>query len=240
VSDEYITIGRRFNGPPQSGHGGYVCGLLGGLIGGPSEVTLRKPPPLDRPLAVQRLEGGSIALREGEAVVAEGVPAEIELDIPPPLTLAEATSASQSYLPIRRDAFGTCFGCGTRRPEGDGLRIFPGPLPERDVVTAPWTPDASLSTADGAVGPEFVWAALDDAGAWAFYLQDTSNWPLLLGRMAARLLAPVRAGEPHVVIGWPRGQDGRKYYSGTALFGEDGSLRAFARAIWIRSAPSTA
>jgi len=235
VSDESLTIDRRFNGPPESAHGGYVCGLLAGLIGGPAEVTLRKPPPLAHPLTVLRLEGGGISLRDGETTIAEGVPAEVELEPPPPVTFAEATSASQAYLPVRRDAFSTCFGCGTQRAEGDGLRIFPGPVPGRDVVAAPWTPDASL--ADGrVVRPEFVWAALDDAGAWAFYLQDTSNWPLLLGRMTARLLAPIRAGEPYVVIGWPLGRDGRKFYSGTALLGADGQPRAFARATWIKTA----
>jgi len=236
VSDERVTIERRFNGPPNSAHGGYGSGLLASLIGGPAEVTLRKPPPLDRPLTVLRLEGGTVALRDGETTIAEGAPAEVELELPPPVTLAEATSASRAYLPTRQDAFSTCFGCGTQRAEGDGLRIFPGPLPGRDVVAAPWTPDPSLAAADGAVRPEFVWAALDDAGAWAFYLEDASNWPLLLGRMAARLLGPVHPSEPHVVIGWPLGRDGRKFHSGTALFSASGQPRAFARATWIKTA----
>jgi hypothetical protein len=39
-----------------------------------------------------------------------------------------------------------------------------------------------------------------------------------------------------VVIGWPVGEDGRKLYSGTALFSEGGELRAFARATWVRLA----
>ena len=230
-----ITIDRRFNGPPESGHGGYVAGLLAALIDAPAEVTLRKPIPLARPLAVIRLEGAALALRDGETLIAEGIPAAVELDLPPPVTVAEATSASQAYLPVRRDAFSTCFGCGTQRAEGEGLRIFPGPVPGRDLVAAPWTPHESL--AEGRyVRPEFVWAALDDAGAWAFYLKGTSNWPLLLGRMAARLAAPVSAGEPYVVIGWPRGRDGRKFYSGTALFSADGQLRALARATWVRTA----
>ena len=235
MSDERLIIDRRFNGPPDSAHGGYVSGLLASLIGGPAEVTLRKPIPLARPLTVLRLEGSAISLRDGETVIVDAVPAEVELEPPPPLTVAEATSASQAYLPIRRDAFSTCFGCGTQRAEGDGLRIFPGPVPGRDVVAAPWTPDASL--ADGrVVRPEFVWAALDDAGAWAFYLRDTSNWPLLLGRMTARLLAPIRAGQPYVVLGWPCGQDGRKFFSGTALFSAGGQPRAFASATWVKTA----
>jgi predicted amidohydrolase len=54
--------------------------------------------------------------------------------------------------------------------------------------------------------------------------------------MAARLLAPIAHGERCVVIGWPLGEDGRKLYSGTALFSHDGELRAVARATWVRLA----
>jgi hypothetical protein len=56
----------------------------------------------------------------------------------------------------------------------------------------------------------------------------------VLGRLATKLLAPVRAGERCVVTGWPLGEDGRKLYSGSALFSADGDLRAVARATWVR------
>ena len=55
-----ITIHRRFNGPPDSGHGGYVCGVIADLIGPCAEVTLRSPPPLDLPLRVERIESGEV------------------------------------------------------------------------------------------------------------------------------------------------------------------------------------
>jgi hypothetical protein len=86
------------------------------------------------------------------------------------------------------------------------------------------------------VRTEFAWAALDDAGAWALFDEPSDGLPVVLGRMAAKLVAPVRRGERCVVIGWPLGRDGRKMYSGTALFSEDGELRAFARATWVRLA----
>ena len=41
-----LTIPRRFRGPPNSGNGGYVCGMLVRQIAGAAEVTLRAPPPL--------------------------------------------------------------------------------------------------------------------------------------------------------------------------------------------------
>ena len=42
-----------------------------------------------------------------------------------------------------------------------------------------------------------------------------------------------REGEQCVVLGWPRGEDGRKLYAGTALFGEGGEFLAVARQTWI-------
>ena len=54
-----LTIARRFRGPRTSANGGYASGLLAGAarelglddrLG--IEVTLRLPPPLERPLTV--------------------------------------------------------------------------------------------------------------------------------------------------------------------------------------------
>ena len=233
---EQVTINRRFRGPPESGHGGYVCGAVGGLIGDTAEVTLRKPPPLDRPLDVVRLDGGGIALRDGETVIAEGAPASLEIDPPAPVSFTEAKEASRSYLGFRQHIFPTCLVCGPQRTEGDGLRIFPGPVPGRDIVAAPWTPDASLAGEDSTVRPEFVWAALDCPSGWAVFGDPSQGRPAVLGRLAARLIAPVQPSDRCVVIGWPLGEDGRKLYSGTALFSHDGELRAVARATWVRIA----
>ena len=36
-----ITIDKRFRGPPNSGNGGYVCGLIADHIDGSAEITLR-------------------------------------------------------------------------------------------------------------------------------------------------------------------------------------------------------
>lgn len=233
---EQVTIDRRFRGPPESGHGGYVCGVVAGLIGDTAEVTLRRPPPLDRPLQVVRLDGGAVALRDSETVIAEAVPASLEIDPPAPVSFTEAEVASRSYIGFREHVFPTCFGCGPKRAEGDGLRIFPGRIKGRDVVAAPWTPDASLAGEAGTVRPEFVWAVLDCPGAWTPFADLTEVRLSMLGRLAARLIAPVRPGERCVVIGWPLGEDGRKLYSGTALFSHDGDLRAVARSTWVRIA----
>jgi hypothetical protein len=62
---ESIVIDGRFNGPPNSGNGGYVCDLLARSIKGSAEVTLRKPPPLSRPLAVERTPDAQVLLKDG-------------------------------------------------------------------------------------------------------------------------------------------------------------------------------
>ena len=230
---EQVVISRRFRGPPESGNGGYTCGVVAALVGGPAEVTLRRPPPLDRPLDVHRLDGGSVAVLDGDTLVAEGAPASVEIEVPEPVTFEEAVTAAKSYLGFRHHPFPTCFVCGPKRAEGDGLRIFPGWVADRNIVAAPWTPDASVADEDGQVRPEIVWAALDCPSGFAVITPETVA---VLGRLAVKLVAPVQPGKRCVAIGWPLGEEGRKMYSGTALFGEGGDLRAFARATWVRIA----
>ncbi len=69
---ESLIIPARFNGPPGSANGGYTCGVVAGLVGDEEvSVSLRLPPPIDRPLRVVR-DGERVELRDGDALVAEG------------------------------------------------------------------------------------------------------------------------------------------------------------------------
>jgi hypothetical protein len=219
-----VVIARRFNGPPGSGHGGYSAGCAAVLVDAPAvEVTLRRPPPLGRPLEVARADGG-IRLLDGDAVVAEARRAEVALDPPEPVDAGQAERAAARYPGFERHAFPTCFVCGPERREGDGLRIFAGPVAGREVFAAPW-----IAPAD--VAPPLVWAALDCPGAIAVGFPDRGE--TLLGRFAARVDRLPEPGEACVVAAWPLGEDGRKLYAGTALFSERGEPLAIARATWI-------
>ena len=231
MSDQ-IIIDRRFCGPPKSANGGYICGLVAGLIGGAAEVTLRLPPPIDTPLDVRRHDDGRVALLDGERVVAEGIPSTVEIEIPEPVSFSEAEEAAKSYPWFNKNPYPTCFVCGPDRNEGDGMRIFPGAVAGRDIVAAPWSPFPSLSARNGAVRPEIVWSALDCAGAFAFI--ESADELVLLGRLAARLIEPVQVSQRYVVIGWQLGSEGKKLYSGTALYSHAGTLHAFAKATWIK------
>jgi hypothetical protein len=234
-----LTIAGRFCGPPGSGNGGYVAGLLAATLGhlGPVEVTLHRPVPLDRALRVQGgrlLDEDGTPLAEARAASAEDLP-----PVPRPPGPDAAAAASRRFIGFRAHGVRGCFVCGTSRAEGDGLRIFPGAEPaqaggERQVA-APWTPDASLAGPDGAVRPEFVWAALDCPGAFALMAGGRAE-AMLLGRITARLAGTVHPGERCVVLGWPIGAEGRKRFAGTAVFGADGGLRGLARAVWFTPA----
>ena len=215
-----LVIDRKFRGPTRSANGGYTCGLLASFVHGPAEVTLRLPPPIERPLEVAA--DGAVQLLDREQLVAEARPADLELDVPEPIPFEDAAAAA---LPEgdRASAFPECFVCGWKRQ--DGMRIYAGPVRDRELVAATWVPSQDV------LSSEFVWAALDCPGAYAVESGQRGN--PVLGRLAARVEHLPRPGERCVVMGWPLGQDGRKLYAGTAVFGADGRLLGSARATWI-------
>jgi hypothetical protein len=228
---ESFVIGRRFRGPEESGNGGYTAGMVARFLGGNAEVTLRRPPPLERPLAVTRRDG-QVLVHDGEHLVAEGVAMRLDLAVPPAPTAEEAAAAVPGYAGFTRHSFPGCFVCGPEREPGDGLRIFPGWLPGRDMVASPCRADPSLPSEAGHLATEIAWSFLDCPGAWAME-RDQEERPVVLGRMAARLLRPIPVGADCVAAGWPLGREGRKLFSGTALFGPDGALYGFGRQTWI-------
>lgn len=228
---ESFLIGRRFRGPADSGNGGYSAGMVARYLGGSGEVTLRRPPPLERPLAVSR-QDGRVLVHDGEHLVAEGVATLLELKVPPAPTPAEAAEASRDYAGFTRHFFPGCFVCGPERAAGDGLRIFPGWLEGRDMVASPGRADPSLPAEEGHLTTEIAWSFLDCPGAWAME-RDQEDRPVVLGRMAARLLRPIPVGADCVAAGWPLGREGRKLFSGTALFDPDGVPYGFGRQTWI-------
>lgn len=231
--DEPITIPRRCNGPPDSANGGYACGLVAERLGGAAEVTLRAPPPLERALRVEH-HAERLVVVDGEELIAEARVADPDLDPPEPPDLDAAAQASAAGRERWADGhpFPTCVTCGPDREPGDGLRIFPGALDADGTFAATWTPDRSLAQPDGSVAPPWAWAALDCPSSAP--VTGGEGWsPVVLGRFTGRLERPVVAGEPHAIVAWPLGRDGRKHHSGSALFTAGGELCGLARALWI-------
>lgn len=234
-----IEIARRFCGPPQSGNGGYVGGLLAETLEGEGAAAVRlfAPPALEQSLEIRATDDGRRALFDGGTKLAEARRIELDLEVPPAPDFAGAELAAKSFRGFDDLVFPKCFVCGFQRPAGDGLRIFPGA--REDGVTgfaAPWIPDANL-VAKGAdhVAPEFLWAALDCPGSFAF--PQPEGRIVLLGEMRAELVGRVSAGERCVLSSWYVERDGRKHFSGSAIFGEGGRFVGRAMGVWIELAP---
>jgi len=223
-----FSIARRFRGPPRSGNGGYVAGLLARHLPGAAAVRLKAPPPLDTELAIEA--GGETArLVHGATVIAEARAARLELQPPPPPSFREAEEAARTYAGFKNHPLPECFVCGPQREPGDALRIFPSA--HDDGVVAPWIPHASLADASGSVAPEFLWAALDCPGGFA--VMPPGARLIVLGELCARIDGRVRPGDQCVVAGWAIGREGRKLHAGSAVYSAQGEPVAVARATWI-------
>lgn len=233
---ETVTIDSRFNGPPDSANGGYVSGLLAAMIEGNAEITLRAPPPLNKALTLEPLDDGRVFLLDGETLLAEGRATTFDLELPAPVTLAEAKDASARYSGV---TFPRCFVCGSARADDGGLMILPGTVADRSVVAAPWTPSADLADAQGFVDPRFLWSALD-CPSWFAHAALTPPEQVnfaLLGRISAHIEQRPRTDQPCVVVGWRLKQEGRRIFSASALFDTDGQPLAWASATWIELKP---
>jgi hypothetical protein len=232
---ETLAIPARFNGPPESGNGGYTCGRVAALVDSEVvEVSLRAPPPLEQRLAVAR-EGERVELRDGETLVAEGEPAELLLEMPDPVPQDELALAAAAGLErwFTGHPFPTCFVCGPERADGDGMRVFPVELPGRDgLFGARWRPPDSLAGDDGSVRPEFVWAALDCPTS-APVANFGTGPPVVLARLTSWLGCPVPAGEQHSILSWELEREGRKRHSAAALYDSAGRMLCASRALWI-------
>lgn len=226
-----VRIERRFRGPPSTGNGGYVAGLVAAALGGSScTVILKSPPPLDRDLTLET-EDAVATLSAEDKVVVTAASEPVEIEVPPPPSLEAARDSEPRFTGLSHHIFPGCFVCGPDRESGDGMRIFPGPVGDSaHQVAATWEPDDSLTDESGLVRPEFLWAALDCPGYFA--AEDRAGLALL-GQMSATIHRPVRAGERLIVTGWPIASKGRKHRVGSALHDADGQLVAAAAATWI-------
>ena len=233
-----LRIPRRFNGPLESGNGGYSSGVIAGFVEGRAEVTLRNPVPLERPLEVIDDDGGAVRVLDGGTLVAEAHSAgPLDLDPPPTVTPEEARAATSRYRGSPDGVFSRCFVCGLARE--DSFEVFAGAVEGRELVASPWTPPPWTADWSGAVLPEFVWAVLDCPTYFATSL-DRELVPAVLARVTCRIEAPVVAGEEHVVIAWPLEADGRKRYAGSAVLSRQGKLLAISRALLIEPRPDKA
>jgi hypothetical protein len=134
---ETVVIDPRFCGPPGTGNGGYVAGLLAARLGGAGEITLRRPPPVATPLEIEMGAARSVSLVHGRDLIADGVAGGPDGPVPAPASLAQARAAGAAArlrAHPEEHPYPGCFVCGPDRAPGDGLGIMVGPVAGRDLA----------------------------------------------------------------------------------------------------------
>jgi hypothetical protein len=173
-NNNVLTVDQRHNGPPNSGNGGWTSGLIAAFIAdGVPEVTLHKPPPLDVPLTVVPTPDGLRVVDSSDVVIATARSREDDIEPVPPVSAEAAALASANYPGHGTHHFPTCFVCGPQRP--DGLRIYPGHLPQGGT--------AAVFEVPADIDAVMVWAALDCPGGWTVI---TGEHPWVLGAWRSR------------------------------------------------------
>lgn len=239
-----VTIKQRFNGPPASANGGYICGILAKAIGGPCEVRLNSPPPLEKNLRIQSTIDGA-SLFDNDTLIAEGKNTEINSA---PCTFVSYNESQEyatnglHFYSIEHPIPG-CFVCGTERKAGDGMRLFAGPelrmLDEGEhyPIATNWSPDSSLSEDGKVVDEEFVWSAMDCPSGWAVKFGRDRNAYLdsamLLGKFANEIFRLPRVDENCIVVAEYCSADGRKIFTKATLYSSDRELLANGLGTWI-------
>jgi len=237
-----MHIPSRFNGPPDSAHGGVACGMFAAAVDSRrAAVRLLKPPPLEVNFTVQRDDDrATVVGPDGPTAVVRSLPDEFVIEPFPWLEPADVQAAEQDWIERvqPRHVFPTCFGCGHERPDRDGLALFAGEVLDGGCCVAAWTPDASLADATGAIPDWVVWAALDCPSGAPVLGTVADDTVIVLGEMAVHVSQSPRVGETYEVVGRNGGRDGRRLYGEVGLVNAHGDQLAFGRSTWIVIPPS--
>jgi len=230
-----ITIGRHFEGPTDLTLGGYISGIMAVHLDSDTvEVTMRKPTFMERPLILDTGTANRVFLYDGDTLLNEARPAELDFEIPEPITLEQARKAS------RRDtvaAFPNCFGCGSARSEDDGLHLRSGPVEGRNMVAVDWTPRAAaVGAKEGEPVPEtMVLTAMECPIAKAMELEAMRKpgEVAVLGRMTTKVKALPKVGEHCFFMGWPVERAGRRIEMAGTLNNAKGDVLVMCRLTFV-------
>jgi len=231
-----IVIEWRYEGPPNIAHGGYTGGVMAECLDGETvEVTMRKPTPMDKPLILDASRPDVVLLYDGDTLLNEARPAELELDLPEVISLDQARKASLRH--VTEMPYPNCFGCGSGRSESEGLHLRSGPVEGRDLVAIDWIPPAAVAgVPEGQDLPKrLTWAAMECPCARAMELGGLRQPDelIVLGRLTTRVKARPKVGRPCFFMGWPIGREGRKIELAGTMHDEEGRVLVMSKFTFI-------
>jgi hypothetical protein len=225
-----VLIDRSLYGHPGIAFGGYVAGILATALGSAAKVDFLAPAPLGEPLTLR--EGpDEVALLKGSQRLAVAHAHSVAAEPPRVPSWNEALAGVGEHLMTVGSDHWDCFGCGPGRAPNAGLRIFPGLTDQGNMLAAAWKPSPDFGE-DGHLSAEFCWAALDCPGGLARRIAGKSG-QVVTAYLAAKSVRPITIGEPHIVLGWHIGSDGRKTYVGSAVTTINGEVCMVGEALWL-------
>jgi hypothetical protein len=230
-----IEVDPRWNGPADSGNGGFSTGVIAGLLDGAAVVSLHAGVPLGAPLEAHQGADRQVQVRHHGALVASAVPGEPFREEPPRRPTYDAAERARARHPWRdvRHHLSDCVVCGPHRV--DGLGVTPGPLEGDDMIlAAPYVPVAEHGSSHGEIDRPQIWGALDCV-SYPAHLMAAQRLALLVS-MSVHQLAPVRTQERYVAVGWTRRSGTRSHHTSSALIDLDGRTVASSRAVWVELA----
>ncbi len=238
-----VVVTQQFCGPPNSGNGGYCCGMLVADLQGPASAMLRARIPLDVGLRLEIGDQSTQLFDEEGNLIGVGRPATVEdlPTVPQPPSLDQAIAAETRHLGHTGRYHPICFTCGPDRLEGDGLRVFPGQIEgaEPGYLACPWVPHKNFADKDGLMPVDVIWGALDCPGFFSWVVREGRHGALL-GTMTGDVLRRPAVDETCIITSWPIVREGRKETAGVALHSSSGELLARAHQVWIVMSPPQA
>lgn len=240
MKNENTILQARFCGPPKTGNGGFTAGMLVEAADvGAAEVRLLKPVPVESALVIES-ENGNRGTMYDAARTALATLTRIEqfpdYKLPEVPDLFKVKEIAAGYPGFTTHPFPTCFVCGPKRHQADGMRIFVGPAPEQpgfeNLMMGHWLPDETVGRADGFVRDAATWGALDCPGGFAAVMDQPRL--IVLSKISARVLQRPRVGEDCTVVSWRLQKMSRAFKVMTSVFNSQTKQPlAIAESLWL-------
>ena len=166
-----------------------MCGRIGAYLDDPVTVTLRWPPPLVTPMAVECDGEGSVRVLDGGTLVAAGTCLldSLAMELPDPVSIPEARTAGircRLRACPEEHPFPTCFVCRPDRGPRDGPHILVGPVSWAGTCRLMSGIPTRHSRSQMAMsGPNSVGRARLRGGIGAQWDAAPNDLPFVLGRL---------------------------------------------------------